>query len=312
MDLLVDPLRQSEPLPYVETFHPIGFPVEIRTNSETVLQTAREAYGSYRLRMTSRPLRISVAVQASQAGVPEKAAFRLRDDLFVVVCDEENFATCDLDSGVGSIWINSAVERYRALMRYRFLESMIFSMLAHQNVTPLHAACASRNGRALLLNAPSGTGKTTLSYACAKAGWTFLSDDVSYLLRDSSDVLGKPYLIRFVEGAAQHFPELRLCERFTDLHGEVRIELPTEGLLKIEERAEVDRLVFLERREAGGVSVAGVSKEEAMVRMIRELPRYSDAVCRQHVESIARLMDREPVCLTYSRFEDAVHALGQL
>jgi hypothetical protein len=48
----------------------------------------------------------------------------------------------------------------------------------------LHAAALQREGRPLLLTGPSGAGKTTLSLALARAGWSFGSDEIVLLGRD--------------------------------------------------------------------------------------------------------------------------------
>ena len=55
---------------------------------------------------------------------------------------------------------------------------------ATPHLLTLHAAAVQRNDRTLVLAGPSGTGKTTLSVALARAGWHFGSDDIVLLGRD--------------------------------------------------------------------------------------------------------------------------------
>ncbi len=57
-----------------------------------------------------------------------------------------------------------------ALLRYNFLEKVVYLLLGSSVVTDLHAACISRNGGGILLFGNSGAGKSTLAYACARAG----------------------------------------------------------------------------------------------------------------------------------------------
>jgi hypothetical protein len=55
---------------------------------------------------------------------------------------------------------------------------------ATPHLLTLHAAALQRDGRPLLLAGPSGAGKTTLSLALARAGWSFGSDEITLLGRD--------------------------------------------------------------------------------------------------------------------------------
>jgi hypothetical protein len=63
----------------------------------------------------------------------------------------------------------------------------------------------------VLLCGDSGAGKSTLAYACAQAGWTYISDDASFLLNDRSDcvVTGNHLQFRFRPETAELFPELK-------------------------------------------------------------------------------------------------------
>jgi hypothetical protein len=55
---------------------------------------------------------------------------------------------------------------------------------ATPHLLTLHAAALQRDGRPLLLAGPSGAGKTTLSIALARAGWSFGSDEIVLLGRN--------------------------------------------------------------------------------------------------------------------------------
>jgi len=69
-----------------------------------------------------------------------------------------------------------------------------------------HGACVARNGRGVLLSGPSGAGKTSLAYFCARNGWTYISDNESWLVRSQPGLLlGNPHRIRFGTARASCF-----------------------------------------------------------------------------------------------------------
>jgi hypothetical protein len=64
----------------------------------------------------------------------------------------------------------------------RLLTQRVIAATPH--LLTLHAAALQRDGRPLLLTGPSGAGKTSLSLALARAGWSLGSDEIVLLGRD--------------------------------------------------------------------------------------------------------------------------------
>lgn len=82
------------------------------------------------------------------------------------------------------------VERPLAAIR---LKGMILERIlaSADHLTALHAACAVRNGRALLLLGSPGAGKTTMTLAALGQGYRYAADDVT-LLHANGQVTGVP------------------------------------------------------------------------------------------------------------------------
>jgi len=137
--------------------------------------------------------------------------------LLTVIAGRDNFAVCDLAGAFGFCWLSAAVAADRDYMRYHFLDSMVYAPLEYQRLTSVHAACVALNGRGLLLFGGTGAGKTCLAFACAKSGWSLITDEGSALVRGTHDnvVLGNPYHLRFRESAIVLFPELAEAPRST-------------------------------------------------------------------------------------------------
>src|SRR5258708_24706968 len=191
---LDDPLLVNTPLPLRTVFYPRGFAVEIHTNSKDVLTAAKESWGMYKQEFFEPRVEIRVGVAGNTAECSAVPVFRSQLHLLSMVSDNETFGFCDLSKGFGYCWTTPGTVENRAFFRYHFLEGMALVMLGHLYWTPIHAACVAHHGKGLLLCAHSGTGKSSLALACARAGWTFISDDAAALIRSTRDrtVVGNP------------------------------------------------------------------------------------------------------------------------
>src|SRR5262249_20959431 len=133
---------------------------------------------------------------------------RGQQNLLTTFADPHNFDILDLATGFGFGWFTSATVRQKAFFRFHFLEGMAMTLLMAQHLAPVHAGCVSWNGSGILLCGDSGAGKSSLSYACAQRGWTFVTDDASAVVRSRHDrmVVGNSHRMRFRESAIDLFP----------------------------------------------------------------------------------------------------------
>ncbi|MBV8867259.1 MAG: aldolase, partial [Acidobacteriaceae bacterium] len=141
----------------------------------------------------------------------EPPTFRSQGHLLSIVSDRENFASLDLDAGFAFGWATQATAQNQEYFRQCLLDVMIYPLLEVRHLITLHAACVMYRGRGMLLAGNSGAGKSSLSYACARRGWTFVSDDASAFQRNTLDpkVIGHPQKFRFREPVGELFPEFR-------------------------------------------------------------------------------------------------------
>jgi hypothetical protein len=311
-----DSLLCDMELPLRRTFHPIGFPVEISTNRQEVLDAAEESFAHSRLRYGGTPLQVRIGVTASEGGeCPPEPVRREYNHLYSMVADAENQAILDLRTGANFVWLNERALQSRLYLRYNFIEKVVYLLLGASVVTDLHAGCVGKNGKGILLCGDSGAGKSTLSYACARAGWAYTSDDTSYLI-NSSDmprVVGHAHRVRFRPAAKALFPELESREITPRMEGKASIEVPVSELPPIETATEtaVHAVVYLSRYLGAKGALLPLPFGSATERMSKDL--YSAGEIRALHESVLERLAGVPTFeLHYSSLDDGIEILDRL
>ena len=234
-----------------ETFFPLGFPLVVSTNSAAVLAAAREEWSAWTQSFDEEPVILTFRVSGERVTLPDASSFHALGDQFAFVADAQHLGICDIRTRTGSGWISAGAAEDSQYFRYHFLEGMALEMLAALHLTPFHAASIARNGSGVLLCGHSQAGKSSLSYACARRGWSFMSDDASYLLRGSAVdriVLGHSHRVRLRPDAPALFPELAATPPERRGNGKLSL-LASTGHIPTVRRAPVDRIVLLRRGE---------------------------------------------------------------
>lgn len=300
-------------LPLRHTVHPLGYPVEIVTNAPGVIEAAKESFWHTRFSRPSATLQVRIGV-THRGGVycPPEPTRREYGHLYSLVADVENQALLDLETGANFCWVTQTAVNHRPYLRYNFLEKMVYLLLGATVVTDIHAASVSRNGKGVLLCGDSGAGKSTLAYACARAGWTYTSDDTSYLINNSDvpHVVGHPHRVRFRPSAKDIFPELKDRPVTPRMEGKPSIEVPTCELpiLNTANEATVDRIVYLKRHAATEGQLVRLPRGTATQCMRSEL--YSAGEIRtRHEKILETFWDTPTYELEYSGLDEAIRIL---
>jgi len=311
-----DTLLANIDLPLSSTFYPLGYPVDILTNSADVLLAAFESFGHAREARTRPPLDIRIAVtDRVGSSCPPEPTRREYSHLYSLIADVDNQALLDLHRCVSFTWVSEHTARNRLYFRHNFLEKVVYLLLGSSVVTDLHAACISKDGRGILLCGDSGAGKSTLAYSCARAGWTYTSDDTSYLINDSHPprVIGHSHRARFRPAAKQLFPELERFEITPRLEGKPSIEIPTAALPIRSTATEVDiaYIVYLNRTSPGLGRLTKLPEGAGVRRLCGEL--YSAGDIRQfHEQKLEALWTIPSYELQYQSSEEAMEILDLL
>jgi hypothetical protein len=309
----LDPLMRDIELAHTGTFYPAGFPLNLATNSRDVMEAADESWRYWELEYDVEPLRFRVVVEGD-GNLAQQPTFRIHEHLVQVVSDRDNFATADLRGLFAGIHVSAKTAADHPWLRWFFVESMAYMLLAQRYLVSLHAGCVARNGKGLLLCGPSGAGKSTLSFACARAGWTYVADDCTWLLAGSSDcvAVGRPHHIRFRDDVAQHFPELGSQIARTRPNGKLSIEVLTTSFPEIAKarRVPVGGLVFVDRMTGGPARLEPVAPSDAVEALLADLPTYGPEVNAMHEKTIGALAGVPSWRMHYRTLDEALQLLS--
>jgi len=173
----------------------------------------------------------------------------------------------------------------------------------------------ARDGHGVLLCGDSGAGKSTLAFACAQQGWTYVSDDASYLVhgREDRQVLGMHHSVRLRPEAAQFFSEVRGRPLTPRMTGKPSIEIPTAELpaFRIASECQADYVVFLNRRAGGEQELVSYPREAAHQYMHRHLNQWAPLRCEQLV-TVERIMSAQVFELRYRDLDWAIDRLDRM
>jgi hypothetical protein len=295
----------------------MGFPLDLATNSEDILAAADRIWAQFPATQQGPAAKLHVLLENRDAAVPPKPSMpRGRNHLVSIVHGPDNFAVCDLARSFTFACLTRDVARDREYVRYHFLELAGYLMIDALHLSPLHASSAAIHSRAVVLSGDSGAGKTSLAYACARKGWTYLSDDATHIVRGRSDraVVGRPFSIRFRESARLLFPELNRFVPERRPNGKLDIEVATRDLdLSVALESRATHLVFLNRRnEPADTRFEPVAQSEAM-RRLTNLTCYGDERIRsEQRRALIEFLQLPTVRLTYSDLDSAECALRAL
>jgi hypothetical protein len=311
-----DDLLCNMDLPLRRSFHPLGYSIEILTNRSEVLSAAQETFGHVHSaqRNTSLQIRIGI-VDGGVSACPPEPTRREFNHLYSLVADAGNQALLDLETGANFTWLTQAAIDNAPYFRSNFLEKTVYLLLGATVVTDIHAACVGKNGKGILLCGNSGAGKTTLAYACARAGWTYTSDDTSYLVNrsESSRVIGHSHRVRFRPSAQQLFPELKGRAVTPRMEGKPSIEVPISELPieKMAAETDIHSIVYLDRAPSGMSVLTKLPQGTGCVRLAEAL-HSAGQIRVKHIKNLEVLYDVPTYELKYYDLSDAMDALESL
>jgi len=276
-----DPLHWGMRADRIEDFSPLGGSMRLLTNSEAILEACRTSFGKYEAGLEDRSepsITLGLYVDPGFDASPPwpDPVFRANGSLFYVSAGRQNTAVADLETGRATGFLSPAMAADGPMVRRTFLDCLVLTLLTHGRRGPytyVHASAVSRDGAGILFSGPSGSGKSTLAYACARAGFSFVTDDVAYLKRSQGALTawGRPWRLRMTQSGLGLFPELAGLRRDAG-PAEAVLELDLDGLLPGRCLPACDPVaVFFLSRTAGDSRYQSVDEAGAMRLISRDM-----------------------------------------
>jgi HprK-related kinase A len=191
------------------------------------------------------------------------------------------------------------------------------STQAHQYLL-LHSAVIEREGCAVIMPAPPGSGKSTLCAGLINRGWRLLSDELALISLTGATItpLGRPVSLKnqsidvirkFAPGAVFNFitPD-------TTKGSVTHLKVPNEQLQRIEEKAQ-PRWVIFPKYQAGALAeLTPRSKANSMLELGRNSFNYM-ILGLSGFEALSRVVGASDCYdFQYSQLDDAVAVFDDL
>ncbi len=303
---VLDPINRTvslsqDYLPLGARFFVAGSIWDVRSNSHEILQAMRETFDQVGSgHQPDLHLRFNVSFTVNNAPRWSKPHFRALDHLYYATYGPCDSMLVDQLSRrvIGSF--SPAIAHDVRYWKHTVLPVLLGIVSASVGVTPVHCACVVKNGSGLLLGGESGAGKSTLALSMSRNGFSYLSDDCTYLSRTGTEMRawGLPTPVKLLPDAVSYFPELVSLDPVLSLNGERVLNVDPTEISNVERCLSCAPrwLVFLERKMNSPPVIKPLNSREAASRLVADLETMPPIIFDQYeyqLDTINRLVDRE-------------------
>ena len=182
----------------------------------------------------------------------------------------------------------------------------------------LHAAVLERNGAALILPAPPGSGKSTLCAGLAHRGWRLLSDELALVAPGTLEIvpLARPISLKnaSIDVIRRFAPEAVFSPTVHDtLKGSVAHVRPAADSVRRQAHPAIPRWVVMPRYAAGAPArLEALPKGGAFMQLVESSFNY-DLHGSRGFKALARLVEASRCyAFSYSQLDEAVEIFDGL
>jgi hypothetical protein len=285
-------------LPYQRSLCFAGARCDLRTNSpELVTLLGDLSISGSRSNSSNFTMRVVVA-ETLRDGTDDPY-FRGLHHVVIASFGESNIFVFDILRRTLSAHVSGVVARDDSFWKEKLIPITLGVLGAAIGLVPVHCACLEVDGHGLLVAGASGAGKSTLSVALAQAGFSYVSDDWTYISESEDGIVahGTSAPVKLLPDAVRHFSSLQRHALQTSMNGELAYEVDIARTFSVRTRRECEPrwLLFLERTEGAEVEFTPMCSAEARNYVssgVERLPvRLHEAVALRErtIELVGRL-----------------------
>ena len=274
----------------------LGIATRFTTNSHDVHSLVTESFGAWgRLTEEASPrslpfahVRVLVREGRETASGRSPIHHSFPDEMRMIARSVGSVGISDPHRAEATAEVTSELVADRDHFRDEMLQAITLALLSSYDRHFLHAAAVARGNRAVLLAAPSGTGKSTLAYLAQRSGLDVMSEDRVWIQRSPAlRVWGWPWRLHLRPEAASHFPELEGAA--THEHGANKprhvVDVITSGISAPRFYAD-DVTVCLLTRGQDGPLLERVGAEVIVDALSRDIAPGFDRHSARHLPSV--------------------------
>ena len=215
---------------------------------------------------------------------------------FFVVAPGRGILRTDLADGSVTAQVTEDLAADLPLLSNMLLNALA-PLLRRRGFYPLHAFAAAWGEQGILLVGTSGSGKTTAGLALVRAGWGFLANDHTLLMRNGEvvDALCCNEPVNVTRTTAGFYPELQHLAQGLE-NGEKR-SFAIESVYGpiVRRRARVALLLFPHVGDRGQSAVTRLSEADALTELLPQgLDAWDKATLPAHFAVLAALAEAAP------------------
>lgn len=222
--------------PYTWDVPFLGIRTRFESNAEHVVALAQDALGAWGaagdVEAPEEPVVVRIDVDEGDPAGDTAARVPFRYDIDgrrLRITGPGVEAAADLATRRARARVAAHVVADREHFRYGVLESLALFILSYLDRQPLHAAAVARDDRVVLLVGRAGVGKSSLTYAAARAGFAVFAEDIVWL--QTAPVLrvwGLANRMHLPADAHRRFPELQGRQPTVSAAGELKLVVPVQ------------------------------------------------------------------------------------
>jgi len=205
----------------------------------------------------------------------------------------------------------------QALALFEWGLNWCISFHAHQYLI-IHSAAIAKDGRAVLLPAPPGSGKSTLCAALVHRGWRLLSDELALIDLETLQVIPLARPVNLKNQSIDIIGKFAKDSVFAPLARDTLkgtiglMKAPAYSVAHMDEPAQVDWIIFPKYKAGAAMHLADRSKAKTALEVGQNAFNYSIHGARGF-DTLTRLVDR-CACydFVYQDLDDAIEVFASL